>query len=62
MDHASFQVVGGHPNLPLDCDALLMEVGLTTVDELQQVRLAVELGEVQLLEPGWTITMVFAMV
>jgi hypothetical protein len=45
-----FQVVGGHPQLFLLHDALLVEVRFAPVDEDEGVRLAVELGEIQFLE------------
>jgi hypothetical protein len=38
------------------CDPLLVEIGFTQVDEGQRIGLAVELGEVELLEPGWAVT------
>ena len=56
----AFEVVGGHLDLLLGGDALLNEVGLAPVDEGQRVGFAVELGEIQLLEPGRPVTRVLA--
>jgi hypothetical protein len=55
-----FEVVGGHPNLLLRHGALLMEIGLTTVDEDERIRLAIETWKVHLLEPGRPIVVVLA--
>lgn len=51
-----FEVVGGHPYLLRD--SLLIE-GLTRVDDHERIRLVVELGEVHLLEMGWSVVVVF---
>jgi hypothetical protein len=53
---ASFQVVRRHPHLLFYRDPLLVEVGFTPVDGGQRIGFPVKLGEVQLLEPGWAVT------
>lgn len=57
---AVLQIVGRHPDLLLLGDALLDEVRFTTADEGQRVGLAVELGEVELLESGRPIVVMAA--
>jgi hypothetical protein len=54
------EVVGGHPDLLLRHGSLLMEIGLTTVDEDQRIRLAIVAREIHLLKPGWAILVVLA--
>jgi hypothetical protein len=48
-------VVGGHPHAFLVDDALLMEVGLTSIKEHPWISFAIILWEVQLLEPRRSI-------
>jgi len=57
---ALFQVVGSHPHLLFLHDPLLVEVGLTPVDEDQRIGLAIIARKVKLLEPRRPILMVFA--
>ena len=57
---ALFQVVGSHPHLLFLQDPLLVEVGLTPVDEDQRIGLAIIARKVKLLEPWRPILMVFA--
>jgi hypothetical protein len=53
------EVVGGHPHVFLVDDALLMEVGLTSVKEHQWISFAIIIWEVQLLESqGWILVMI----
>jgi hypothetical protein len=54
------EVVGGHPHAFLVDDALLMEVGLTSVKEHQWISFAIILWEVQLLEPRGSILVMIA--
>jgi hypothetical protein len=56
------EVVGGHPHAFLVNDALLMEVGLTPVEEHQWISFAIILWEVQLLEPRGSILVMVAVV
>lgn len=44
-----FHIVGGHPDLLLCCNVLLIEVVLTAINECQQIRFAIILGDVYLL-------------
>jgi hypothetical protein len=44
------QIVGGHPNALLRHGALLAKIGLTFVEEEHRIGLAIEAGEVELLE------------
>jgi hypothetical protein len=54
------EVVGSHPYPLLRHGSLLMEIGLTTVDEDQRIRLAIVAQEIHLLEPRWVIIVVLA--
>jgi hypothetical protein len=47
---AIFQIVGGHPDFLLFRDALLMEVGLTAVDERLRIGFAIVFWKIHLLE------------
>jgi hypothetical protein len=42
-------------------DALLVKIGLTTIDECKGIRLPVKFGEVELVEPGRPITQMVAL-
>lgn len=53
------EVVGSHPHLLLH-DALLMEVGLATIDEDEGVLRAIVLGEVHLLELRRSVVVMLA--
>ena len=57
---ATLQIVRRHPYLLLLGDPLLMEEGLASVDEREGIGLAVELGEVHLLETGRPVVVVLA--
>ena len=56
------EVVGGHSHAFLVDDALLMEVGLTSIKEHQWISFAIILWEVQLLEPRGSILVMVAVV
>jgi hypothetical protein len=59
---ALLQVVGGHPDLLLLHDPLLMEIRLTAIGEDQRIIFSVIAGKVHLLEPWWSIVVVLPIV
>jgi hypothetical protein len=59
---ALLQVVGGHPDLLLLHDPLLMEIRLTAIGEDQRINFSVIAGKVHLLEPWWSIVVVLPIV
>ena len=56
---ACLKIVLRHPYLLLLDDPSLVEIGLAPVDEHQRIRLPIELGEVELLESGRAIVVMF---
>jgi len=53
-------MAAGHPDLLLFHDTLLMKVRLTTIDENQRIRPAIEPRKIYLLEPQWAVLVMFA--